>query len=252
MNYFVRWIFALIILVGLTACNLNLGYQSIPQAWIDAPLDGMVLPLAPYDIIAHASDPTGISQIEISINGSVIGTAPGSGALFNATQPWTPSEPGEYLIQARGINSGGVWSEYAEVRVFVQGDVPLTPEATEAGPPATQSVPTLILIQNANCRFGPSQVFEAVDSALAGGALPIEGKNEDETWWLVKLPSGEKCWISAVTGNANGNLGNVPVVQGPPTPEPVILGCYVYDPNLQPICTVPCPQNANPGGMCTP
>lgn len=241
----------------LTGCNLNLQYHSIPQAWIDAPLDGMVLPLAAYNIVAHASDPTGISQIEISVNGSVIGTVAGSGVLFNGTQTWTPSAPGEYLIRARGMNSGGEWSDYAEAKIVVQGEAVSTPPPVTVAPassPAptytpTPSVPTLVLIQNANCRRGPSQVYDVLTSLLTGQAVPIVGKNEDETWWLVRIPTGELCWISKVTGNAQGNTGIVPVAQASPAPE---QGCFVFDPNQHPVCTLPCPPNAQPGGACTP
>lgn len=242
----------------LTACNLNSQYRSIPQAWIDAPLDGMILPLAAYNIVTHATDPTGISQIEISVNGSVIGTVAGSGVLFAATQAWTPSAPGEYLIRARGMNSAGTWSDYAEAKVMVQGEAVSTPEPALTPAPtssptptytSTPSVPTLVLIQNANCRRGPSQVYDVLTSLLAGQESPIVGKNENETWWLVQIPGGGKCWISKVTGNAQGNTGIVPVVQAPPTPE---QGCYVYDPNQQPVCVAPCPANAQPGGACAP
>ena len=32
------------------------------NVWIDAPLDGMTLPLAPYEVVSHANGPSGISQ----------------------------------------------------------------------------------------------------------------------------------------------------------------------------------------------
>ncbi len=263
----IKYLSILISLIWLTACGLNLQYHSVPQAWIDAPLDGMVLPLASYNIVAHASDPTGISQIEISVNGSVIGTVAGSGVLFNGTQAWTPSAPGEYLIRARGMNSGGDWSDYAEAKIVVQGEAvstspPVTvapalsptptytptPSPTPAYTP-TPSVPTLVLIENANCRRGPGQIYDVLTSLLTGQTVPIVGKNEDGTWWQVRIPTGELCWISKVTGNAQGNTGIVPVVQAPPTPE---QGCFVFNPNQQPVCTLPCPPNAQPGGACTP
>lgn len=261
-----KYLFTLISLIWLTACGPKTGSSGGLVSWIDAPLDGMVLPLASYNIVAHASDPTDISQIEISVNDTVIGTIAGSGALFTATQAWTPSAPGKYLIRVRGMNSGGGWSDYAEAIVVVQGEavstsisVTVTPESNP-----TSSLPTFVLVNNANCRFGPNVVFEVVNSALAGASVPIEGKNEDGTWWLVRLPNGDLCWMSGSTGNPNGSLGNIPFVQGPPMPippEPTEIppastlapqGCYVYDPNQQPVCTLPCPPNAVPGGACTP
>ncbi len=246
-----------LLFVFLTACNLNLQYRSVPQAWIDAPLNGMVLPLAAYDIVAHASDPTGISQIEVSVDGSVVGMIPGSGVLFTGTQAWTPPAPGEYMIRARGMNSGGDWSEYAEAKITVQGEVvstlpPVTATLTStptSALTATPSIPTLILNKNGNCRRGPGQVYEVLTSLLAGQQVPIVGRNEDETWWFVRIPTGELCWISRVTGDAQGNTSIVPVESAPPTPQ---QACLVYDPNQQPVCTLPCPPNAQPGDACTP
>jgi hypothetical protein len=209
----------------------------------------MRLPLAPYELVGHASDPGGISQIEFSVNGAVLGNVPGSGGLSTARQNWSPAEPGEYRIRVRGMNSGGVWSEYAEVHVFIEAaSAPATPASTAVATASpTPSAPTLVLIQNANCRIGPGQLYEVLTSMLAGDSLPILGRDEQGTWWLVQLPGGERCWISAVTGNASGGIETVPIAQAPP-----LLGCFVYDPNLQPICTLPCPEDADPGGECTP
>ncbi len=269
-------IMVLPIVLLLAGCNLNLQYRSTPQAWVDAPLDGMVLPLAPYDIVAHAADPNGISRIEFAVNGAPLGSVAGSGALFNAHQGWTPVAPGNYVIQARGMNTAGVWSEYAEVKVVVQGEATSSPELPEQGTsPGTTSIPlpaftatipiptaspsptmtltpshpTLTLNLNANCRKGPSQVYEVLTSLLAGQTVPIVGKNEQETWWQVHIPTGELCWISGVTGSTQGNPAAVPVVQAPPTPVP---GCYVYNQNQKAVCTKPCPANAQPGGECWP
>jgi hypothetical protein len=269
----IKYLSTLISLIWLTACNLNLQSHSTPQAWIDAPLDGMVLPLAPYELVAHASDQTGISQIEFNVNGAVIGSEAGSGPLFTAHQNWTPAAPGDYLIEARGMNSGGSWSEYAEAKVVVQGEATVPPEptlpaatATPASSPTpafteTPSAPTLTLTENANCRRGPGVVYDALTSLLKGKTVPITGKSDDGYWWLVRIPTKELCWVSSVTGNSQGNTGSVPVVQAPPTPvqpvqeQPTSVqkqGCFVFDPNQQPVCKLPCPPNAQPGGACSP
>ena len=122
-----KYLFTLISMIWLTACGPKTGSSGNPVSWIDAPLDGMVLPLATYNIVAHASDPTDIFQIEISVNDTVIGTIAGSGVLFNASQAWTPSAPAEYLIRARGMNSGGNWSDYAVVHVNIYDVLSQTP-----------------------------------------------------------------------------------------------------------------------------
>lgn len=260
----IRRIGTLLLAVFLVGCAPELRAASVPQAWIDAPLDGMVLPLAPYEIVAHAADPTGVSEIEFNVDGTVIGSVAAAGPLFTARQSWSPDAPGEYVIQARGANGGGSWSEYAEVRVVVQGEAAVSPVPTVAGqtpvptpssnPNAvpTPSTPDFTLIQNANCRRGPSQVYEVLTSLLKDQVVPIVGRNEDGTWWLVRLPTGELCWFSNVTGKTGGNANGAPVATAPAPPQPPEQGCYVFDANQNPICTLPCPANAVPGGECTP
>ena len=115
------------------------------------------------------------------------------------------------------------------------------PAATE-----TPSVPTLVLIQNANCRRGPSQVYDVLTSLLKGQSVPIMAKSEEGAWWLVHIPTGEYCWISGVTGTTAGNLAALPVATGMP-------GCLVLDPSSEEVCTIPCPKkNPKPADLCTP
>lgn len=263
-----HWMIVLIWL--LTSCAPQAASGAGPQAWIDAPLDGMQLPLAPYEIVAHAEYPTGISQFEFSINGSVIATtAGGAGSLSTVRQMWNITSPGNYVVSVRAMGNSGVWSETVAVKVNVydtQFHTPVTPTGT-APPLPTPTItpvpiPTFVLIQNANCRIGPGQVFNEVGAAYKGDSVPIEGRNEDGTWWLVRLPNGTLCWVSGATGNATVNYSDVPFAQSSPMPEPTQVlapspvpqaqGCYVYDANQQQICTVPCPANAQPGGACTP
>lgn len=299
----IRWILVLILFTGLTACNLNLQYRGSPQAWMDAPLEGFNFPLAPFEVVAHANDPSGIVKFEsvfvflsgwdnandyfssrncTSRSASCLAEYSGQaqeGSTSCSQQPsdapdlnglalrrftCNPDQSGYYLIRVRAMNSSGAWSDYAQAVITIGTNVIVnmtdTPEATatimQTATPLpsptvtltpTPSVPTLILNINANCRLGPSQLYEVYTSILAGNQLPIEGTNDTGTWWLVRLPTGERCWISAVTGTPVGNINLVPVVETPP-----LKGCYVFDPNQQKVCTVPCPPNANPGGACTP
>ena len=92
---------------------------------------------------------------------------------------------------------------------MVQGEAvqPPAPTVAEQTPAAnaTPSTPIFTLVQNGNCRWGPGQAYEVLTSLLAGGNVPIVGKNEDSTWWLVRLPTGELCWFSVVIGTSGGN-----------------------------------------------
>lgn len=79
--------------------------------------------------------------------------------------------------------------------------------------------PSFTLTQNANCRAGPGTAYDSVDVLMAGQTVPIEGRNSDNTWFWVSKPSGSgHCWISAITGQAVGDLSGVPIVAAPPLP----------------------------------
>ncbi len=255
-------IFAFVFVLVLSACTLSQGVSEGLQVQIDAPTDGAVLPLAPYVIVAHATDPTGITRMEFSVDGAVIGSLPESGSAAVAQQPWTPSAAGQHTIQVRAQNTGGTWSAYAQARVTIQEQAGQSPEAPAETPTATAtetasptpepaatetpSAPALTLIQNANCRRGPSQVYDVLTSLLKDQTVPITAKSEEGTWWLVHIPTGEYCWISGVTGTTAGNLDVLPVATGQP-------GCLVLDASSNEVCTIPCPKkNPKPADICTP
>lgn len=127
-----------------------------------------------------------------------------------------------------------------------------TPAVT---PTATLSPATAVAVQNAHCRFGPSTQFEPTAILEQGDAAPVIGRLVDNNWWFV-LPLGERngCWVWSGGVEVSGDLNGIPVLQSPPMPTPPpVEGCWVWNPNLQQdVCTVPCPPNATPGGVCTP
>lgn len=130
--------------IWLAACSLPLSQTSNgPQAWIDKPLNGSLLPLAPVEVLSHASDLGGVANIELSVNGSVVAVSPSpnpSETLVNVTQTWTPPQPGNYLLQVRAQNSGGVWGAYASATITITGGDAEEPARTEIAPTLT---PTL-------------------------------------------------------------------------------------------------------------
>ena len=90
-------------------------------AWIDAPLDKMRLPLEPYEIVFHASDASAIVKGEITINGQLLVELDTNykESLMSFRHVWTPVSEGEYIIEARGQNDSGQWSEPAKVLVYI-------------------------------------------------------------------------------------------------------------------------------------
>ena len=95
-----------------------------PRVWMDAPLNNSTLPLAPLEIVSHSSDPLRVTQIELSVNGSVLRTDPNldqAKSLVTTRQAWSPPAPGNYTLLVRAMNSASVWSEYAQSLVVIGG-----------------------------------------------------------------------------------------------------------------------------------
>ena len=86
--------------------------SGLPQAWIDAPLDGSTLPLSPYEIIFHASAPGNPAAVELTINGqpAALGSVSLGQSLVTIRYPWNPEQPGVYTITARTRDNMGNWS----------------------------------------------------------------------------------------------------------------------------------------------
>jgi hypothetical protein len=126
-------------LVFMAGCNLPMQARTEqaavealgPEAWIDAPLDGMHIPLGvPYDVVFHITADTEVARGELSINGGVAATLdnPIAGSnLATLHHSFTPSLPGVYKLQARAQDSSNTWSDSYDVTVYVDD---LTPTIT--------------------------------------------------------------------------------------------------------------------------
>jgi hypothetical protein len=101
-----------------------------PEAWIDAPLDGMHIPLGvPYPVVFHITADTAISRGELSINSNVVATLdnPNAGSnLATLHYSFTPPQPGKYKMQVRAQDSSNAWSETFDVTVYVD-ETTITP-----------------------------------------------------------------------------------------------------------------------------
>jgi hypothetical protein len=150
-----------------------------PSAWIDAPLDGMTLPLETYEIIYHASDPTGVSHVELTANDKLLaqddkGSTPGD--LLTLRYHWLPEEAGDYILRAREKNSAGAWSEFAEVRVKVIGAT-ITPTLTPTLPTITVTVtptttPTPTITPTVESGLGLAVSTRSTNQFFYGGCEP--------------------------------------------------------------------------------
>jgi len=160
----------------LSGCNLP-GTASTPtpvhqygaaQAWIDAPLDGSTIPLDPYEIVMHAYDPGGVTQVELKVNGSLLASIPNP----NPGQPfatlkytWMPAAEGNYTLaaSAQGVNGPPGYEATALVTVAGASPTPVDtaiPSATLAptstlGATVTQH-PTITLTPTATSTSTPT------------------------------------------------------------------------------------------------
>ena len=229
-----RGVCLLLVTVG---CNLQTGGAG-PQTWIDAPLDGMTLPLATVLVRSHAASEEGTAQAALLVNGAQVRVdqaGDSSGRLIEFAQPWTPSGPGDYVLQVITLNHAGAegLSNLVHVRIgdlitdtptSVLGDVPplpIIPPPPSVTPSATGgNQPTFTFDKPGNCREGPSTAYEVLTSFLAGMQLPIDGRNADNSWFWLRMQDGDHCWASASTGTPLGPYAETDVIQ-PPAP-PVI------------------------------
>lgn len=229
---------------SMAACR---GSTQGPTTWMDRPLDGQHLPLAALTIQAHASDEDGVGKMQFFIADSLLAEAPASGQrLSNASVDWMPPGPGTYVVSARAIDGQGNYGPSAHVQIFVGGSAggitatpyvepatgvrPLTATpATAVGPlpPAPAAAqgtgPSLSLTQNANCRTGPGTAYDNVDTLFEGQVVAVEGRNEQNTWFMVRKSSGSgTCWVSIVSVVVQGDLDRAPIiaVAAPVVPPP--------------------------------
>ncbi len=105
-----------LMLLFLSGCTLPLNPTTTPlpssgiiQTWIDAPLDGEQLPLAPYEIVFHANDPLGVHGVEILINNQTLQLNPALDGkpMQEIHTMWIPEKPGEYAITAYTLDING-------------------------------------------------------------------------------------------------------------------------------------------------
>lgn len=145
----VRWFAPLLLLIVLAAllaaCDskvLERAAEAKPVSWIDAPLDDSHLPVAPYEVIFHGSDPVGVAKIEFSVDGEVQLTSANPDAerhLVTGRHMWEPPAAGNYTLRVRTQSVAGPWGEYA-VAVVTVGEPPATAIPVPTEP--TAPVPT--------------------------------------------------------------------------------------------------------------
>jgi hypothetical protein len=97
-------------------------------SWIDAPLDGMVLPLAPIEVVAHSADPGLVRAVTLEVDGAAVDGREVDPPVTLATTrfTWTPRAPGTHTLVVRARNVADAWGAPAAVTVVVGTQAPAT------------------------------------------------------------------------------------------------------------------------------
>ncbi len=146
-----------------------------------------------------------------------------------------------------------VWLSGAAVTpTFVSTYTP-TPVITDT--PTPVSSPSFHPKLNAYCRIGPDPVFNSVGLAMKGQVYVIDGRNQENTYFLIWLTKNIECWVLQSTGEASGDLSKIRVMLPIPTPTftPPPLDCtkYVDRKSCSAVPACKWTQLSDLKGMCT-
>jgi uncharacterized protein YgiM (DUF1202 family) len=103
----------------------------------------------------------------------------------------------------------------------VQATAPVeAPAATEA--PVAQG-PTLIALENTNCRMGADPIYPITGAFVKNMEVKIIGTNENGSWWLIEDPAkaGQNCWVWGQTTQVNGDTSGLPFIPSPALPADI-------------------------------
>jgi hypothetical protein len=130
------------LLVALVAMpSFGAGAVVAATSWVDAPLDGSVLPVAPIEVVAHSADPGLVRAVRLEVDGAAVDGREVDPPVTLATTrfTWTPRAPGTHTLVIRARNVADAWGAPAAVTVVVgaqaAGATPVPGES--AGPSAS-------------------------------------------------------------------------------------------------------------------
>ena len=176
-------------------------------------------------VSASASDPVGITQMQLLANGRIVKTirsdAVSGSQAMNAVLDYTPTEAGSLNLSVIAYRAA-VASDPALVTVNVraaQAQVTATSAPNPGVPIINPNDPTCRALANTgvNVRSGPSTLYARVSTLAGGTVVPITGRNADNSWWQVRV-GVTIGWVIDDYVTIYGICTNIPVVQAPPPP----------------------------------
>lgn len=116
----------------------------------------------------------------------------------------------------------------------VENTATAAPTETQIVPTLTVSIPPEIsMINNSNCRLGPSTNYNVVDQIANSEVMDVIGRDDKNTWWQVVNETGRKCWIFHENARPNRDFADLPIGDAPPLPGKP-LNFSVVDQSCQP------------------
>lgn len=96
-----------------------------------------------------------------------------------------------------------------------------TPGGSVTPTVTSTSKPTVYVTYVTSCRTGPGEVYDNVAALPAGFEAEPIGIDTADNYVLVKLPTGEQCWLDLHgAAGLEGGAKPLPEVPPPPTPTP--------------------------------
>jgi uncharacterized protein YraI len=199
----------------------------IPSVVITSPVDGGEVPLnLPVTVQTTASDPSGVTRMELWVNGVKTAEAASPAAqgqpTLTASLQWVPVTPGNYRLEIKAYNAQNSVSNPTFISITTIGRLPtLTPTFTPETPTATVlAIPSLTARTDLNVRAGPGTNYDLVGLLPPGVTAEIIGRDESRQWWQIRFDPapGGIGWVSADPAfSTTSNVANVPVAQIPAT-----------------------------------
>lgn len=237
----------------------RLAAVNAPAVTIVSPPNGVEVPVnVPISVQATASDQQGVVRIELWADGTLVSQQssqqPGGEPVLLLNIPWTPTIPGNHVLEVRAFNAANQQNRTTLVTIVANAApdkaspspatavIEVVPSATStpvivptsqsvdtlptatatavvAGPTATPQ-PSLRALAGVNVREGPGTVY-GVRGVLADGQIiqPL-GRSPDGGWWQIIFPpgSGTPGWVAANYVQPNEQALNLPFIAPPPLP----------------------------------
>jgi hypothetical protein len=208
MKPFTRILFAMtgLLLAGTLACRLSKVEPPPSSTPAVAQLPTLTLTVEPPAIQTHTSTPSAIPSL-----------TPTSTATATPTKSFTPTFTPTFTQTPSPTVS----------RTSTQTLSPTVTNTPTITPTPTFAFPTVKVLMQANCRYGPGKAYLYAWGMYAGDTGVVWGRNEAGTWlWIQPDNIKYQCWISASVVEVTGDIFSVLVravtlphteLYGPPT-----------------------------------